>query len=78
VRRQYSDRLAWWSGKIGRRAEVCFGPAVARYATGILTALNERSDRTVEASVLAALGTRLGIPLKFLSRTLAVTNRTSS
>ncbi len=74
MRRTYDERLAHWSRKLTKEAGLWGVPIVGAWAGHLLSALHHRSDAAVEAPDMAALASSVGIPPKFLSRSLAATN----
>jgi hypothetical protein len=73
-RQHYVDRLTYWSDKIASQAAESFVPVAGVWAIHLLQELDRRPDRSAEAKDLPRLAETVGIPRKFFSRALALTN----
>jgi hypothetical protein len=70
----YSDQI-WWQQKLGRLSEKAFHPHVGKWAVTILGTLTNISDGTVVGEMPHDLAQELGVPKKYIMRSLALLSR---
>jgi hypothetical protein len=69
------SRIVWWTQKIHVLGARSFGPNASHWAIRTLECLSARADGFIESRNIETVCTALGVPRKFISRSLALLTR---
>ena len=67
--------LEWWTAKVERRGSGCFNQSVGRWSAHMLNELVASGRISIETTDLDELADTLGVPYKYLTRSVATLTR---
>lgn len=67
--------VEWWTDKVKRRGTDCFNPSIGKWAAHTLREFAALETASIETDGLEELAYRLGVPDKYLTRSVATLTR---